>query len=205
MVHYIHYGHGPKRRVLMITVSNLGVQYGGSVLFQHVDLQFTGGNCYGIIGANGAGKSTLLKILAGEAESTNGEVFVKPGVRISVLRQDQFQYDEFTVMDTVIMGNQHLYDVMKEKDAIYMKEDFSEEDGMRAADLEAEFAEMDGWEAESDASKLLQGLGVPVELHERPMGEIDSRLKAEVLLPAPMIAWSLCTNTENSIDFPFIP
>ena len=166
----------------MITVSNLGVQYGGSVLFQHVDLQFTGGNCYGIIGANGAGKSTLLKILAGEAESTNGEVFVKPGARISVLKQDQFAYDEFSVLDTVIMGNRHLYDIMKQKDALYMKEDFTEEDGMLAAELEAEFAELDGWEAESDAGKLLQGLGVSLTLQDLPMKEIDSRLKVKVLL-----------------------
>ncbi|MBS6366282.1 MAG: ATP-binding cassette domain-containing protein [Clostridiales bacterium] len=166
----------------MITVTNLGVQYGGSVLFQHVDLQFTGGNCYGIIGANGAGKSTFLKILSGELDSTNGEVSVKPGVRMSVLKQDQFQYDDYTVMDTVIMGNGHLYDIMKRKDALYEKEDFTDEDGILAAELEAEFADLGGWEAESDASQLLQGLGIPVELHYDRMGDTDGRLKLKVLL-----------------------
>ena len=149
----------------MITISNLAMQFGGSVLFKNVDLQFTHGNCYGVIGANGAGKSTFLKILSGELEPTSGSVSLKPGARMSVLKQDQFQYDAYTVLDTVIMGNQHLYDVMKEKDALYEKEDFTEEDGMRASELEVEFAEMDGWEAEPDASRLLQGLGIPVENH----------------------------------------
>ena len=144
----------------MITISNLAMQFGGSVLFKQVDLQFTPGSCYGIIGANGAGKSTFLKLLSGELEPTSGEIFIKPGARMSVLKQDQNQYDAYTILDTVIMGNQHLYDVMKEKDALYEKPDFSEEDGMRASELEAEFADMDGWEAESDASKLLQGLGI---------------------------------------------
>ena len=144
----------------MITVSNLGMQFGGQWLFQHVDLQFLPGNCYGIIGANGAGKSTFLRILTGELDSTTGSVNVDPDKRVSVLKQNQNAYDEYTIMDTVIMGNQHLYDVMKEKDAIYEKPDFSDEDGLRAADLEAEFAELGGWEAESDASRLLQGLGI---------------------------------------------
>ncbi len=166
----------------MITVTNLGVQYGGTVLFQHVDLQFTGGNCYGIIGANGAGKSTFLKILSGELDSTNGEVVVKPGVRMSVLKQDQFQYDDYTIMDTVIMGNGHLYDIMKQKDALYEKEDFTDEDGILAAELEAEFADLGGWEAESDASQLLQGLGIPVDLHYDRMGDTDGRIKLKVLL-----------------------
>ncbi|MDD3165647.1 MAG: ATP-binding cassette domain-containing protein [Oscillospiraceae bacterium] len=166
----------------MITVNNLGVQFGGSTLFQHVDLQFTAGNCYGIIGANGAGKSTFLKILSGDLESTTGDVFIKPGARLSVLQQDQFQYDAFTVLDTVIMGNQHLYNVMKEKDALYEKPDFSDADGIRAAELEAEFADMGGWEAESDASQLLQGLGIPVDLHYDCMADTDGRVKLKVLL-----------------------
>ena len=166
----------------MITVSNLSVQFGGSVLFKQVDLQFVAGNCYGIIGANGAGKSTFLKVLSGELESTTGYVAIQPDVRMSVLKQDQFQYDHLTVMDTVIQGNEKLYGIMKEKDAIYEKEDFTEEDGLRAAELEAEFAEMDGWEAESDASRILQGLGIPVELHYDLMGDTDPRLKVKVLL-----------------------
>ena len=150
----------------MITVNNLSLQYGGSVLFSHVDLQFTAGNCYGIIGANGAGKSTFLKILSGELDSTSGSVAIKPGVRMSVLKQNQNMYDEHTVIDTVIMGNQRLYECGKEKDAIYAKEDFSDEDGIRAAELEEEYAELGGWEAESDASQLLQGLGIDISLHE---------------------------------------
>ena len=166
----------------MITVTNLGVQYGGSVLFKNADLKFIPGNCYGIIGANGAGKSTLLKILSGAIESTDGHVDVKPGVRMSVLKQDQFQYDAYTVLDTVIMGNQKLYDIGKQKDALYEKEDFSDEDGILAAELEAEFAELGGWEAESDASRMLQGLGIPVEDHEKLMADMDGRDKVKVLL-----------------------
>ena len=166
----------------MITISNLAMQFGGSVLFKQVDLQFTPGSCYGIIGANGAGKSTFLKLLSGELEPTSGEIFIKPGARMSVLKQDQNQYDAYTILDTVIMGNQHLYDVMKEKDAIYEKPDFSDEDGLRAADLEAEFAELGGWEAESDASRLLQGLGIGTELHYDQMASVDPRLKVKVLL-----------------------
>ena len=166
----------------MITVNNLGMQFGGQWLFQHVDLQFLPGNCYGIIGANGAGKSTFLRLLTGELESTSGTIVIDADKRVSVLKQNQNAYDEFTVMDTVIMGNQHLYDVMKEKDAIYEKEDFSDEDGLRAADLEAEFAELGGWEAESDASRLLQGLGIGTELHYDLMSTVDPRLKVKVLL-----------------------
>ena len=142
----------------MITVSNLGMQFGGQWLFQHVDLQFLPGNCYGIIGANGAGKSTFLRLLYGELESTTGHISIPEELRVSVLKQNRNAYDAYTVMDTVIMGNQHLYDIMKEKDAIYEKPDFTDEDGMRASELEAEFAEMGGWEAESDASRILQGL-----------------------------------------------
>ncbi len=166
----------------MITVSNLALQFGGSVLFQHVDLQFTTGNCYGVIGANGAGKSTFLKLLSGELESTKGEIFIKKGLRMSVLKQDQFAYDAYTVLDTVIMGNKRLYDVMKQKDALYAKPDFSDEDGMLASELEIEFAEMNGWEAESDASRILQGLGIPVEMHYDQMSDVDGRLKVKILL-----------------------
>ena len=166
----------------MITVSNLGMQFGGQWLFQHVDLQFLPGNCYGIIGANGAGKSTFLRILTGELDSTNGSVTIDPTKRVSVLKQNQNAYDDYTVMDTVIMGNAHLYEVMKEKDAIYEKPDFTDEDGLRAADLEAEFAELGGWEAESDASRLLQGLGIGTELHYNDMATLDARLKVKVLL-----------------------
>ena len=166
----------------MITVSDLTLQYSGQALFSHVDLQFTKGNCYGIIGANGAGKSTFLKILSGDLEPTKGEVSILPKTRMSVLKQNQNAYDDFTVMDTVIMGNQHLYDVMKEKDAIYEKPDFSDADGLRAADLEAEFAELGGWEAESDASRILQGLGIGTELHYEQMANVDPRQKVKVLL-----------------------
>ena len=166
----------------MITVSNVALQFGGTFLFQHVDLQFLPGNCYGIIGANGAGKSTFLRLISGELETTQGEISIKPGLRMSVLKQDQFAYDAYTVLDTVIMGNQRLYDVMKQKDALYAKPDFSDEDGLLASELEVEFAEMNGWEAESDASQILQGLGIPVELHENKMADVDGRLKVKVLL-----------------------
>ncbi len=166
----------------MITVENLTMQFGGSVLFSKVDLQFTGGNCYGIIGANGAGKSTFIKILSGELEPTSGGVHIDPKMRMSVLKQNQFMYDEYSVMDTVIMGNQRLYDCGKEKDAIYMKEDFTDEDGLRAAELEEEYAELGGWEAESDASKLLQGLGISPDMHETMMADMDPRLKFKALL-----------------------
>ena len=166
----------------MITVSDLGLAYSGQPLFSHVDLQFTKGNCYGIIGANGAGKTTFLRILSGDLEPTTGEVVISKDQRMSVLKQDHFQYDQYTVLDTVIMGNQRLYDIMKEKDALYAKEDFTDADGVKASELEAEFADMDGWEAESDASKLLQGLGIPVELHYDLMANTDPRLKVKVLL-----------------------
>ena len=166
----------------MITVSNLALQFGGSVLFQQVDLQFTAGNCYGVIGANGAGKSTFLKLLSGELESTKGEIFIKPGKRMSVLKQDQFAFDDYSVLDTVMMGNARLYEVMTQKDALYAKPDFTDEDGLLASDLEIEFAEMNGWEAESDASRILQGLGIPTAQHETMMRELDGRLKVKVLL-----------------------
>ena len=166
----------------MITVSNLSLSFGGSNLFSGVDLKFTPGNCYGIIGANGAGKSTFLKILSGELEPSTGEVIISENTRMSVLKQDHFAYDKYSVLDTIIMGNQRLYDIMKEKDALYAKPDFSDEDGMRVSDLEAEFAEMDGWEAESDAAKLLQGLGLGVELLEQPMSALNGNQKVKVLL-----------------------
>ena len=166
----------------MITISDLALQYSGTFLFQHVDLQFTAGNCYGVIGANGAGKSTFLKLLSGELDSTKGTISIKPGLRMSVLKQDQFRYDAYTILDTVIMGNQRLYDIMKQKDALYAKPDFSDEDGLLASELETEFAELNGWEAESDASRILQGLSVPVELHNDRMADTDGRIKVKVLL-----------------------
>ena len=166
----------------MITVSDLGLQYSGQPLFSHVDLQFTKGNCYGIIGANGAGKSTFLKILSGDLEPTSGEISVLPKTRMSVLKQDQNAYDAYTVMDTVIMGNQRLYDIGKEKDALYEKEDMTEEDGIRACELEEEFAELGGWEAESDASRILQGLSIPTDYHQTQMADMDARMKVKVLL-----------------------
>lgn len=166
----------------MITVTNVSLNFSGTPLFKDVDLKFTPGNCYGIIGANGAGKSTFLRILSGELEPSTGSVTIPPGIRMSVLKQDHFAYDEFTVLDTIIMGNQHLYDIMKEKDALYSKEDFSDEDGIRASVLEGEFAEMNGWEAESDASRLVQGLGLSVDLLYSPMSSLLGKEKVKVLL-----------------------
>ena len=166
----------------MITVSNLSLQYSGQPLFSNVDLQFTKGNCYGIIGANGAGKSTFLKILSGDLDSTGGEVSILPNTRMSVLKQDQNAYYAYNVMDTVIMGNKHLYDIGKQKDAIYAKEEMTDEDGLLACELETEFAELGGWEAESDASRILQGLGIDVALHYNDMATLDARLKVKVLL-----------------------
>ena len=166
----------------MITVSDLSLNYSGTPLFSHVDLQFTKGNCYGIIGANGAGKSTFLKILSGQLEPTSGEVSLLPNVRMSILKQDQNQYDAYTVMDTVLMGNQHLYDIGKEMNALYEKEDFTDEDGIKAAELQAEYAEKGGYESESDASRILQGLGVGTQFHDTLMANMDPRLKVKVLL-----------------------
>ena len=166
----------------MITVNNLSLSFGASTLFSKVDLQFTAGNCYGIIGANGSGKSSFLKILAGELEHTAGSVDIKPNVRMSVLKQDQNMYDEYSVVETVIMGNQRLFECGKQKDELYEKEDFSDEDGIRAAELEEEYAELGGWEAESNASQLLQGLGIPTALHGAGMSEMEPRQKVKVLL-----------------------
>ncbi len=166
----------------MIQASNITLRLGKKALFEDVNIKFTEGNCYGLIGANGAGKSTFLKILSGQLEPTSGDVIITPGQRLSFLEQDHFKYDEFTVLDTVIMGNQRLYDIMKEKDAIYMKEDFTDEDGIRASELEAEFADMDGWNAESDAATLLNGLGIEPELHYSVMADLTGAQKVKVLL-----------------------
>ena len=166
----------------MISVNNVTLRIGKKALFEDVNIKFTEGNCYGVIGANGAGKSTFLKILSGDLETTSGEVFITPGQRLSVLEQDHFKYDEYPVMDTVIMGNARLYQIMKEKEAIYAKEDFTDEDGIRASELEAEFAEMDGWEAESNAAMVLNGLGIDTDLHYSTMKDLDGNIKVKVLL-----------------------
>ena len=166
----------------MISANNVTLRVGKKALFEDVNIKFTEGNCYGLIGANGAGKSTFLKILSGNLEPTSGDIVITPGQRLSFLQQDHFKYDQFPVLDTVIMGNQRLYDIMKEKDAIYMKEDFTDEDGIKAAELEGEFASMNGWEAESDAENLLNGLGVDTEFHYKQMSELTGALKVKVLL-----------------------
>ncbi|MDD6616819.1 MAG: ATP-binding cassette domain-containing protein [Lachnospiraceae bacterium] len=166
----------------MISANNVTLRIGKKALFEDVNIKFTEGNCYGLIGANGAGKSTFLKILSGKLDTTKGDVTMTPGQRLSVLEQDHFKYDEFPVLDTVIMGNQRLYDIMKEKDAIYAKEDFTEEDGIRASELEGEFAEMNGWEAESDAASLLNGLGIDTSLHYAMMKDLNGNEKVKVLL-----------------------
>ena len=166
----------------MISTSGVTLQFGKRVLFKDVSIKFTPGNCYGVIGANGAGKSTFLKLLSGDIEPTKGSIDITPGERMSVLKQDHFAFDEYEVLRTVIMGNQHLVDIMDEKDAIYAKPDFSDEDGIRAGELEAEFAELNGWDAESDAAKLLNGLGIGEEYHYQKMSELDPALKVRVLL-----------------------
>ena len=166
----------------MISANNVTYRVGKKALFEDVNIKFTEGNCYGLIGANGAGKSTFLKILSGELETTKGDIVITPGQRLSVLEQDHFKYDDWVVMDTVILGNKRLYDIMKEKDAIYAKEDFTDEDGIRASELEAEFAEMDGWEAESNAAMLLNGLGIDTEYHYSMMKDLDGSMKVKVLL-----------------------
>ncbi len=166
----------------MISANNVTLRIGKKALFEDVNIKFTEGNCYGLIGANGAGKSTFLKILSGQLETTKGDIVMTPGQRLSVLEQDHFKYDEYPVMDVVIMGNERLYQIMKEKDAIYAKEDFSDEDGIRASELEAEFAEMDGWEAESDAAMLLNGLGIDTQYHTAVMKDLNGNEKVKVLL-----------------------
>ena len=166
----------------MISTSNISLRVGKKALFEDVNIKFTVGNCYGLIGANGAGKSTFLKILSGQLEPTSGDVIITPGQRLSFLQQDHFKYDQYTVLDTVIMGNKRLYEIMKEKEAIYMKEDFTDEDGIKAAELEGEFANMNGWEAESDAESLLNGLGIEPDLHYAQMGSLLGAQKVKVLL-----------------------
>ncbi|ELK44527.1 ATP-binding cassette domain-containing protein [Halobacillus sp. ACCC02827] len=166
----------------MLNVNNVSLRFGDQKLFEDVNIKFTPGNCYGLIGANGAGKSTFLKILSGEIEPQTGEVSLKKDQRLAVLKQNHFEYDDYAVLETVIMGHARLYEVMKEKDAIYMKGDFTEEDGMRAAELEGEFAEMNGWEADSDAARLLKGLGIDEDLHEKKMSELEGSDKVKVLL-----------------------
>ncbi len=166
----------------MITASNISLSYGTQVLFKDVNIKFTPGNCYGIIGANGAGKSTFLKILSGEIEPDTGEVIITPGERMTTLRQDHFAFNEYRVIDTVIMGHKKLFEVMKERDEIYQKEEFTEEDGIRAAELEGEFSELGGWEAEANAGQMLDGLGIPQNLHEKKMAEIEDNQKVRVLL-----------------------
>ena len=166
----------------MISTANISLRVGKKALFEDVNIKFSEGECYGLIGANGAGKSTFLRILSGQLEPTSGEVVITPGQRLSFLQQDQFKYDQYPVLDTVIMGNQRLYEIMQEKDAIYMKEDFTEEDGVKAAELEGEFAEMDGWNAQADAESLLNGLGIETELHSKMMSEMTGPQKVKVLL-----------------------
>ncbi|UWP58873.1 ABC-F family ATP-binding cassette domain-containing protein [Ruminococcus gauvreauii] len=166
----------------MIAASNVTLRIGKKALFEDVNIKFTEGNCYGLIGANGAGKSTFLKILSGQLETTKGDISITPGQRLSFLQQDHFKYDAYSVLDTVIMGNARLYEIMKEKEAIYAKEDFTDEDGIRASELEGEFAEMDGWEAESDAAQLLNGLGIETELHYTMMADLTGSQKVKVLL-----------------------
>ena len=166
----------------MISANDIRLSFGERVLFKDVSIKFAPGNCYGIIGANGSGKSTFLKILSGELEADSGEIVTSPGERIAVLQQDQYAYDDYPVLDTIIMGHKKLYEVMDEKNRIYEKEDFSEEDGIRASELEGEFAEMGGWEAESEAAQLLSGLGIPEEFHTKKMKELEGAQKVRVLL-----------------------
>ncbi len=187
----------------MLTVTDVSLQFAGSTLYKHVDLKFAAGNCYGIIGANGAGKSTLLRILSGALEPTTGSVTMGADDRMSVLEQDHFKYDEYNVMDTVIMGNRRLYDIMKEKEALYAKEDFTDADGEKAAELEGEFAEMNGWEAETEADQLLNGLGIPMDLHTAPMSALDGRQKVKVLLAQALFGWPsivLLDEPTNGLD-----
>ncbi len=171
----------------MITTSDVGLSFGGKKLFEDVNVKFTPGNCYGLIGANGAGKSTFLKILSGEIEPNVGDVNITPGQRLSVLKQDHFAYDEYNVLDTVLMGNETLYKIMKEKDAIYMKDPFTDEDGIRASELEAEFADLNGWEAESEAGIILSGLGIGTDLHYTLLGDLQADIKVKVLLAQALV------------------
>ena len=191
----------------MISANNITLRVGKKALFEDVNIKFTEGNCYGLIGANGAGKSTFLKILSGQLEPTNGDVVITPGQRLSFLQQDHFKYDAYTVLDTVIMGNKRLYEIMKEKDAIYAKADFTDEDGIRASELEGEFAEMNGWEAESDAATLLNGLGIETDLHYSQMADLTGSQKVKVLLAQALLGNPdilLLDEPTNHLDLPAI-
>ena len=191
----------------MISANNITLRVGKKALFEDVNIKFTEGNCYGLIGANGAGKSTFLKILSGQLEPTNGDVVITPGQRLSFLQQDHFKYDAYTVLDTVIMGNKRLYEIMKEKDAIYAKADFTNEDGIRASELEGEFAEMNGWEAESDAATLLNGLGIETDLHYSQMADLTGSQKVKVLLAQALFGNPdilLLDEPTNHLDLPAI-
>ena len=191
----------------MISANNITLRVGKKALFEDVNINFTEGNCYGLIGANGAGKSTFVKILSGQLEPTNGDVVITPGQRLSFLQQDHFKYDAYTVLDTVIMGNKRLYEIMKEKDAIYAKADFTDEDGIRASELEGEFAEMNGWEAESDAATLLNGLGIETDLHYSQMADLTGSQKVKVLLAQALFGNPdilLLDEPTNHLDLPAI-
>ena len=191
----------------MISANNITLRVGKKALFEDVNIKFTEGNCYGLIGANGAGKSTFLKILSGQLEPTNGDIVITPGQRLSFLQQDHFKYDAYPVLDTVIMGNSRLYEIMKEKEAIYAKEDFTEEDGIRASELEGEFAEMNGWEAESDAATLLNGLGIETEFHYSQMADLTGSQKVKVLLAQALFGNPdilLLDEPTNHLDLPAI-
>ena len=191
----------------MISANNITLRVGKKALFEDVNIKFTEGNCYGLIGANGAGKSTFLKILSGQLEPTNGDIVITPGQRLSFLQQDHFKYDSFNVLDTVIMGNARLYEIMKEKESIYAKEDFTDEDGIRASELEGEFAEMNGWEAESDAATLLNGLGIESELHYTQMADLTGSQKVKVLLAQALFGNPdilLLDEPTNHLDLPAI-
>ncbi len=191
----------------MISANNITLRVGKKALFEDVNIKFTEGNCYGLIGANGAGKSTFLKILSGQLEPTKGDIVITPGQRLSFLQQDHFKYDAYTVLDTVIMGNLRLYEIMKEKEAIYAKEDFTDEDGIRASELEGEFAEMNGWEAESDAATLLNGLGIDTEFHYAKMADLTGSMKVKVLLAQALFGNPdilLLDEPTNHLDLPAI-
>ncbi len=188
----------------MITVTGVGLRYGDKKLFEDVNIKFTPGNCYGVIGANGAGKSTFLKILSGDIEPNEGDIFITPGERLAVLKQNHFEFDEFVVLDIVIMGHKRLYEIMKEKDALYLKEDFSEEDGMKASELEAEFAELNGWDAEINAEKLLMGLGINKDIYSKTMKELKGSEKVKVLLAQSLFGSPdilLLDEPTNHLDF----
>ena len=199
--------HNEEKRYLMISANNITLRVGKKALFEDVNIKFTEGNCYGLIGANGAGKSTFLKILSGQLEPTKGDVVITPGQRLSFLQQDHFKYDAYNVLDTVIMGNARLYEIMKEKEAIYAKEDFTDEDGIRASELEGEFAEMNGWEAESDAATLLNGLGIETDLHYSQMADLTGSQKVKVLLAQALFGNPdilLLDEPTNHLDLPAI-